>query len=425
MQSKSPALSIPALALLGLCCSEQSLAGGLMLYETATDNTGLANAGAAARAQGPSTIASNPAGLSYLAGTQISAGAQLLYGDLTFDRDAATNVSGSGSGNVLDPIPGASFFISHQLDEQWSVGFGSYGDFGLAENYDNDWSGRYFVQNASIDGLSLVPSLAYRFNDQWSVGIGVKAMYGMLKTEAAINRVPFGLTDRSDGQFKYQDNTWGYGANLGVIYAPQPGTRIGLAYTSKIDLDFEDQLDVDGTGPLLDRLNGLNTQLDMQVPQTATLSLYQQLDSQWALLATANWQDWSEFGEINVEVDTSVFGAQLTTVDANFKDTYQLAVGAQYQATPNLLWNFGIAYDTSAVSDGNRTFTVPMGDAWRFAAGLSYALDQDTDVNFSWVTLWLGDMPVDQTKTLSGDRTSGEFSNAWIHALTGNMTWRW
>jgi hypothetical protein len=45
-------------------------------------------------------------------------------------------------------------------------------------------------------------------------------------------------------------------------------------------------------------------------------------------------------------------------------------------------------------------------------------------LNISWVMVWLGDMPVDQTKPLSGDRTSGQFDDAWIPAVTGNMTWR-
>ena len=421
MQIKNSAL--PAFALLALCC-QQAEAGGLMLYEIGTDNTGLANAGAAARAQGPSTIASNPAGMSYLPGTQITAGLQVLYGDLSFDRDSNTNVPGSGSGNALDPIPGGSFFVTHQLDDHWSVGFGQYGDFGLAENYDNNWSGRYFAQNASVLGVSMVPSVAYRFNDQWSVGIGVKAMYGMLKADTAIDRSPFGLTDRSDGQFKYRDNDWGFGANVGVIYAPQPGTRLGLTYTSKVDLNFEDKLDVKGDGPLLRRLDNANTQLDMTVPQTVTLSLFQQLDRQWALLASVNWQDWSEFGQVGVQVDTTANNAQSTTIDANYKDTWHLSLGAQYQATQQLLWNVGVAYDSSAVSDSNRTVTVPMAESWRIATGATYALNKDTDVNVSWAMVWLGDMPVDQSKTVSGDRISGQFDNAWIQAVTGNMTWR-
>jgi long-chain fatty acid transport protein len=421
MQIKNSAL--PAFALLALCC-QQAEAGGLMLYEIGTDNTGLANAGAAARAQGPSTIASNPAGMSYLPGTQITAGLQVLYGDLSFDRDSNTNVPGSGSGNALDPIPGGSFFVTHQLDDHWSVGFGQYGDFGLAENYDNNWSGRYFAQNASVLGVSMVPSVAYRFNDQWSVGIGVKAMYGMLKADTAIDRSPFGLTDRSDGQFKYRDNDWGFGANVGVIYAPQPGTRLGLTYTSKVDLNFEDKLDVKGDGPLLRRLDNANTQLDMTVPQTVTLSLFQQLDRQWALLASVNWQDWSQFGQVGVQVDTTANNAQSTTIDANYKDTWHLSLGAQYQATQQLLWNVGVAYDSSAVSDSNRTVTVPMAESWRLATGATYALNKDTDVNVSWAMVWLGDMPVDQSKTVSGDRISGQFDSAWIQAVTGNMTWR-
>jgi long-chain fatty acid transport protein len=395
-----------------------------MLYEIGTDNVGLANAGAAARAQGPSTIASNPAGMSYLPGTQITGGLQVLYGNLKFNRDDDTNVVGSGSGAVLDPMPGASFFISHQLDDHWSVGFGNYGDFGLAVNYDNDWSGRYFAQNSSLLGLSFVPSLAYRFNDQWSVGVGVKAMYGMLQAQTAIDRSPFALTDRGDGQYKYKDNDWGFGANVGVIYAPQPGTRIGLTYTSKVDLKFEDGLDVKGNGPLLQRLDDTNTELDMTVPQTVTLSLFQQLDPRWALLASVNWQDWSEFGEIAAQVDTTAIDAVSTTIDAHYKDTWHVSLGGQFQATPQLLWNFGVAYDSSAVSDGNRTFTVPMAESWRLGTGATYALNEDTHVNVSWALIWLGDMPVDQTKSLSGNRTSGQFDNAWIQTVTGNMTWR-
>lgn len=409
-----------------LCLSlpTSALGGGIMLYEIGSDNTGLANAGAAARAQGPSTIASNPAGLSYLPGTQVSAGGQLLFGDLGFDVDGTSTAGGGNGGNPLGLTPSASFFISQQLDERWTIGFGSYGDFGLAENYANDWAGRHYLQNASIVGLSLVPSAAYKLNEQWSLGIGVKAMYAMLESQAAINRAPLGLLNRSDGQFNYEDHTWGYGANLGLIYAPQPGTRIGLAYTSEINLDFDSRLDVSGTGALLTPLDGLPMQLDTQVPQTVTLSLYQQLNAQWALLASVNWQDWSRFGEIGVALDTQLAGAQSASVDARFKDTYQLALGSQYRVNPQLLWNLGLAYDTAAVSDTNRGVILPTGATWRLGTGATYSLDQNTDVNLSWDLIWMGDMPVEQSKPLSGERLAGEYRNAWIQTLTANMTWR-
>jgi long-chain fatty acid transport protein len=249
-------------------------------------------------------------------------------------------------------------------------------------------------------------------------------MYGELKAQTAIDRSPFGFTDRTDGQYKYRDGTWGYGANVGVIFAPQTGTRIGLTYTSQVDLDFEDRLDVKGDGRLLERINNTQTDLDVKVPQTVTLSLFQQMDPKLALLASVNWQDWSEFGEIGVQVDTTAFGAQSTTVDAHFKDTWHLSLGAQYQATEQWLWNVGVAYDSSAVSDSNRSVILPMNESWRLGTGATYALDKDTDVNVSWALIWLGDMPDQQTKTVSGNQISGQFDSAWIQALTGNMTWR-
>ncbi|MBX9915012.1 MAG: outer membrane protein transport protein, partial [Pseudomonadaceae bacterium] len=142
----------------------------------------------------------------------------------------------------------------------------------------------------------------------------------------------------------------------------------------------------------------------------------------YALLASANWQDWSDFGQIAVEVDA--LSGLSTTVDANYKDTYHLSLGTQYQATPKLLWNAGVAYDTSAVSDSNRTVTVPMGEQWRLGTGVTYALDSSTDLNLSWDLVWMGDLPVDQSKTLSGERISGQYDAAWIQTLTGNATWR-
>jgi len=411
-------------ALIGLGATSAQ-AGGIMLYETASDNTGLANAGAAARAQGPSTIASNIAGLSYLDGTQMSGGLQALIGNLEVDYDSGTNVSGGGSGNVLEFIPGASLFISHQLDDRWTLGFGTYANFGLSEDYNNDWSGRYYVQNASIGGLSLVPSAAYKINDQWSIGVGLQAMYGMMETELAIDNAPLDLTSRADGQLKYDDTTWGFGGNIGLIFEPNEGTRIGLNYTSKIDLNFDDSLRLFNANPIYRPLDGTGTKLDVTVPQTVMLSLYQKINSRLAMLASAGWQEWSELGRVYVQLDTD--NQREKDLDAGYDDTWHISVGGQYQATDKLLWNIGVAYDSSAVSDNKRSWILPMQEAYRLGTGVTYALDKTIDLNFSYALVWMGDMNISQTKRLPlGDpaQVSGSFDDAWIQAFSGSVTWR-
>ena len=408
-----------------------AMAGGLMLYEVGTDNVGLANAGAAARAQDPGTMASNVAGLSYLAGTQVTLGAQLLYGDLEFSPDANTNVPGDDSGNIIGWVPGASLFVSRQLDEHWTVGFASYGDFGLSIDYDDQWSGRYYMQNGTLMGMTFMPSVAYRFNDNWSVGVGLRVMYAMIDSELAVDNNPAGLLSAPDGEMTYKDDDLGYGSSLGLIYQPREGTRIGLSYTSAIELEFEDHFDPQGLRPgVADTLAsrgilGAATKISMEVPQTLTLSLYHQLDPAWAILASAGWQDWSSFGEVGIQLDSG--NPVDTTLDANYDDTWHLSLGAQYRASPQLLWNMGVGYDSSPVSDSDRTLSMPIGETWRLGTGVTYALDRNSELNLSYALAWMGDMEVSQSKLLPLDdpkTVSGEYKNSLIHAISGSMTWR-
>lgn len=146
-------------------------------------------------------------------------------------------------------------------------------------------------------------------------------------------------------------------------------------------------------------------------PGTLTLSLYHKLDAQWALLASLNWQDWS----------------RSITQDANYRDTWHASLATQYRFDPRWLWSLGVAYDSSPVDDEDRTLSTPLDETWRLGTGLTYALDERTDLNLSYELVWMGDMPIDQQKSLPArdpKRTSGEFEDAWVQALSASATWR-
>lgn len=422
------------LSLLAMACSAQVHAGGLALYGGSIDNAALSNAGVAARAQGPDTISGNIAGLTYVKGTQVNGGVSVLWGEIKPDLDEA-NQSGGNSSNALNPVLAPMGYISHQLDDQWTIGFGSYGDFGDQLDYDNDWAGRYFMQNAKLVGVSLVPSVAFRANDQWSFGLGLRAMYGMVDLQLAQSNAqpplctgagPNANCPGPDGKVKYDDEEWGYGANAGVIYSPQEGTRIGLAYTSKVDLDFNGDLKVDGIGggrfiSKQDLEAGLDA--DVTVPQTATISLFQQLDDQWALLASANWQDHSEFSTIGIKLDKA--GVD-TDADLHWKDTYHGSLGLQYQATPQWLWNAGIGYDTSSVDDDDRIWGLPATDILRGSVGAVVALDEATSVHVAYMLSWLGNVDVTEDRhatAVSGEKiANGKLNNAYVQYLGAGVT---
>jgi long-chain fatty acid transport protein len=405
-----------------------SWAGGILIYEAGQEGAGLANAGAAALATDPSVLMNNPAGLTELPGTQISANGQVIFGDITFSRDAGNQFDGNEGGNALQYLPGTSLFVSHQINDQASIGFGMYGNFGLALDYDDDWAGRYFTQESAIIGVSLQPTYAYKINDDLSIGFGPRMMYAYYRTEVAVNNNLLGLADRPDGQLEYKDTDFGVGFNIGLLYRLDERTQVGLAYTSKVDLEFSDRPSVDDiSNPLLNlalrRLDVDNLDIDMEVPQTAVLSIAHDLDPQWKLLASLGWQDWSEFGNIGVEVDADNFGTS-RTVDRQYKDTWHASVGAQYQATHQLRWSMGVGYDSSAVDDEDRTVDNPMAESWRLAAGVNYQVDEGLDLHMVYTLIWLGDMDVEQTKQRSGNSLSGSYDNAALHVIGGGATWR-
>lgn len=411
-----------------LFASLQAEAGGIMIYEAGHEGTGLANAGSAVMASDPSILMTNPAGISQLAGTQINFNAQLILGDVSFSRDNANTFGGNEGGNALKYLPGSSFFISHQLDERSSIGFGMYGNFGLALDYDDDWAGRYFAQESAIIGVSFQPTYAYKITDDLSVGLGPRFMLGYFRTEVAVNNNVLGLGNAEDGQLRYKDTDWGTGANVGVLYNLNERTKLGLAWTSKIKLKFEDKPDLKKiTNPLLrlalNRLDADQLNVDMNVPQTVTTSVSYQLDPQWTLLGSLGWQDWSDFGKVGVEVDTDL-GSTSRTAQRQYKDTWHASIGAQHQINPKLRWNVGLGYDSSAVDDKDRTVDNPMNEAWRLATGVSYALQDDVDVHMSYTLIYLGDMDVQQTKARSGGSVSGEYKNAALHVLGGGVVWR-
>jgi len=426
---RSTLFRIMAIAILATMLAGGSAnAGGIMLYEFGSPDVGLAAAGYAARAQDASTVFTNPAGMSRLEKSQVQGGVQALYANLEFSPNSSTTVSGSDGGNAVGFLPGGSLFVVQKLNQDWSVGFGVLSYFGLSTQYDNNWVGRYYVQKGTLIGLTLTPAVSYRVNNWLSVGAGLNIMYGYLDSQMAVNNVG---AARPDGQLKYDDNRWGYGANLGILVEPMPGTRFGLTYLSEVKLDFSAVPQFSGLGPVLEALlrsRGLTTNnldLSMTVPQMVMFSAYHELNPQWAIMGNIGWQNWSRFGYVDVGINSSNPTSLTTTSDYN--DTWHVALGAQYRPSRETPWTFscGIAYDSSAVDDDKRTVTVPMGEAWRFALGAQYAFNPNLTLGAAYEFIWGGNMSVDQNRGPLAGRVAGDYSNTSFNFFALNLTWKY
>lgn len=418
-----PKRNLPLLGAAIACCattSHHAHAGGLALYEIATPDVGLASAGYAARADDASTLFKNPAGMSQLQGAQLQGGLQALYGSVSFSADDNTSarLGTEEGGNALGWLPGGSLFAVVPLGEKFRVGLGALSYFGLAEDYDNDWVGRYYVQDSALLGMTVMPSVSFAPTDWLSIGAGMNAMFGYLNTDLAVNN-----SGGADGQMSLQDETWGFGANVGVLIKAGEKTRIGVTYLSPVDLDFSETPSFSGLGPGWSVLLADPGELDLgiTVPQSVMLSVYHALSKKWGVMADFGWQDWSEFGQVQAGVEAG----GTTTLDLKHQDTWHGALGAQYRASDQWLLSGGVAFDSSAVENENRTVNLPMGQTWRFGLGAQYQLSHSLSIGAAGSFLWSGDMPVDQGTDLSlRGRVSGAFEDAWFAFANLNLTWK-
>jgi len=424
-----------AVAALAMCAGAlaagQAGAGGLWIYENGTADVGLATAGYGARAQDASTVLTNPAGMTRLEGTQTLVGGQAAYADIKISLNPTANTpTGGDGGNPIGWFPGGSAFLTYSMSHDLKFGIGVAGMIGGDVQYDNSWAGRYYGTTGKVVGMSLLPSVAFRVNDKLSLGASVNAMYGDMKTEVAVNNIAptFG-----DGQLKLKDSKWGWGANLGLLYEPAPGTRFGLTWNSQVKLDFAASAEFTGIAPGLNTVlanRGLlnaNVDLGIKVPQGVMGSFYHEMNSRWALLGGVGWQQWSKFGQVEVGVDSN--DPRSLTTELNFKDTWHVALGAQHKLDAAWLLNFGAAYDSRFQDDNNVSPMLPTNTAWRFGIGGQ----KQESKSFSWGLaaeyVYGGSPDVNKqggAPVAIGGRgdLSGSYKNEAVYFLSANAIWK-
>ena len=417
----------------GALASGNAIAGGIIVYEVGTEDVGLAAAGYAARAQDATTVLTNPAGMVRFDGTQVQLGTQLLYSDMKFSNSGASSpaLGNIGSGNIIGDngwFPGGGLFLSYSVSPDLKLGLAATGTFGSSLNYNDNWAGRYYAQQATLIGASLLPSIAFRVTDKLSLGASVNAMYGYLKNETGINNIV-----GADGKLSMSDGTWGWGGNLGLMYEATPGTRFGLTYSSQVKLDFEPEARFSGTGPLLTALlnaRGLNrTKVDLgiTVPQQVMGSVFHTVNERLALLGNVGWQQWSKFGDVEVGIADINNPTSLTT-NLNFKDTWHAALGAQYRISEPWRLNLGVAYD-SAFQSGNVTPILPTNQGWRFGIGGQNQVDKTFGWGLAAEYIYGGTGDVNKQATLPvllGGRGNlvGSYDKIGILYMSANFNWK-
>jgi len=378
------------------------------LASVAQADVGPAMSGITARANDASTVFWSPAGITRIDRPELVVQATLVAMDSKFNVDESNRSGGNADSDFsLLPVPG--LYYAQPLDERWTAGVSVTVPSGFGNDYGKTWSGRYLVQESELTFVALTGTLGYELTDQWSVGGGPIIMYTDSTSKARVNNLV-----GSDGRVELEENGFGFGWQLGLMYDISDTARVAAVYRSEIDPDLSGKPDFRNVGPLLEstlKAKGLwekNIDVDFKVPQQVQVGYFQEFKDDWSFTLDAVWIDTSEFGIQHVSVsDDDV------SFPSEFKDAWAFMVGLRHEYRPDLAFSVGAAYLTSPASKSKRSVALPLDRVIAVGAGVEWqwkGLEIHTNLNYAD----MGDNKLDQDGGAAG-RVKGSFDRN--HAL--------
>lgn len=390
--------SVPGLLGLALVTvAGQAQAAGFQLKEQSATGLGMAFAGSAAIANDPSTIFSNPAGMTLLQGTQVGSSASWVMPQAEFTGSGQTTAGAStgskGQGDAAHDALLPTFYGMYSISDDLKVGLAVNSLWGLVTKYDSDWAGRYQAIKSDLWSVDVVPTVAYRVNNNLSIGGGV--IFQRLEAELtnAVNNL--GLSS-FDGLAKVEGESWGYGVNLGAMYEFSPTTRVGIDYRSRIHHELEGTISYKNVNALVAAAGNLrddSATAKITIPDIVTIGAYHEFNDQWAITGEASWTNWSLFDHLSVDAATSAD----PYTEENWDDSWFFSVGGIYKPDEKWTLRSGIAYDISPVPDDYRTARVPDENRLWLAFGGSYQVTETVSLDLGYTHIFVDTASLNET----------------------------
>ncbi|MDD1619663.1 MAG: outer membrane protein transport protein [Methylococcaceae bacterium] len=414
---------IAAALLTGAAAS--AFANGFALNEQSASGLGNAFAGGGAIAEDASTIFFNPAGMTYLPDNQLLMAAHAIRSSAEFNNNGSHSSGGlptlgGGGGDAGDWAFAPNIYFAKALNNNVRLGVGINVPFAYKTDYDKEWVGRYQALKTDIKTININPSIAFKASEKVSLGLGFSAMH----TDAEItNAVDFGTIcatglggcgigatfQKNDGFARVTGDDWSFGWNAGAIFQITNATRLSLAYRSAVHQKLEGNAYFNGIpvafalSPALTAgfANG-TVSAKLTTPDSASASVFHQINHQWDVMADLTWTHWSVFQDQTVIRTSGVLaGRTLSSVPENWDNTIRASLGANFRYTNALKLRAGFAYDQSPVSLEFRTPRTPNTDRFWLSVGANYRFTPTSSIDVGYTYIFVNDASLNKTTDTS------------------------
>lgn len=356
-----------------IVASHQAHAGGFALNDQSATFLGTAYTGTSSAIEDASTGYYNPAGLSELCYSQALVSGTYINRDVKLENGTARNSLGALITGNNPTKPKANFFtggghLAWRVNKKLSFGFSVIEPFGQDIRYSNTDIARLMVTDYKITTVDLSPTFGYKFNHDFSVGAGldfVKTNTTISSGVAWANAGP-----EANGYVINSANDWSLGYHVGILVKPWNNNKMGLVYFSKLDPKLSGTTQYSQT---LDFGTPNSVNYTLNLPDRLNYSVTQGFSNRFRAMAEVEWTHWSRMKTMTLNYNsTGLPGIQTY----NFRNTWRVGLGGDFNATQQLVIKAGLGYDQSPTTNTYRTAAIPDADRYLIAVGLKFAFNK-------------------------------------------------
>lgn len=410
MNLKNKVLALGILCALGL--PQAAGAEGFAINEWSAE--GVAMGGARMFAEGDAAnVAYNPASITKVDGEAFKVSATYLspHGeyDLYGENDKLLE---SGHNRVHFGFAPGSYYVKKLNDNDW-FGIGAFSRFAMVSEFERNSQVSTNAFVSRLDGVSVTPTFAHKFDDKWSAAVGAEINYVRLTMEK--NSVWNPVDKEALMPTHTKGESYALGWNAAVNYAFDDKNEIGVVYRSRIkhsmEADFNAYNIMAGATNIGNR-NG-DAYGEVTLPDSWHIGYNHKFNDKTRVELNAVRTNWSTYDALNINVS----GTGLPNFDKvhaspkNWEDGWRYAIGVEHKLSDKYTLMAGFAYDESSIPYDGGDFMVPTGNRKTYSIGARYNdKDQTLAIALGWMDV--GDL---QFKFRSEGDTAANGGRAHTH----------
>jgi long-chain fatty acid transport protein len=339
-----------------ICTCTGAVAAGFAILQQGTAAMAEGNA-FVAQADDPSAIFYNPAGLTQLQRPEI-------YFNNVFSSTNRYYMTPAGEYTTAkhDIFMIPAFYAIYPVHERVVLGLGCFTPFGLGTTWPPEWAGRYLTTMSKLQTYNVNPVVAVKLLDNLSVAVGLDVLWSRVRIERKTSQ-RLGRILLTDLKSDYDGAGMGWGYNLGLLYEPVEGVKLGVSYRSEVSVSHSGDLKVAN-------LNGVDGEASVVYPPSVTWGVAYSRLKPFVFEFDVTWTGWSKYTNLQLNLTQPIPGNVIAIAqEKNWFDAWAFRFGGNYEIYPGMKVRAGYIYDMTPVPNSTFDPTIPDANRHIFTLG--------------------------------------------------------